>query len=243
MRKKLLPIISFLFRISLILITVLLVETVASQGRAAEPTGAGNPPPAMISLAEVKPESSRVFKNEHLGFTAELGPSQVRAIGFRMARERNFGDETDYYTLIYTPNLDTWQGTKKMELRISAIEPAELPELDITIADKRGEPPDETVAANSGPDTAVFNYNTSASTFPDAVTLVDEINATAVDKSFDKLILYAPPFCGSLMSILFSLVRTGGMLILPSGRTITSSTDSSGSFQTFIFKISSSPMV
>ncbi|UCE27069.1 MAG: single-stranded-DNA-specific exonuclease RecJ [Candidatus Coatesbacteria bacterium] len=182
-----------------------------------EPTGVGNPPPAMVSLAEVKPESLRVYKNEHLGFTAELGPSQVRAIGFRMARERNLGEETDYYTLIYTPNLDTWHGTEKMELRISAVEPAELPELDITIADMRGEPPDETVAANSGPDTAVFTYSTSTSVFPDSVMLVDETSAPTINKSFGRLILYAPPFCASLMGILSSLVRTGGTHIFAFG--------------------------
>jgi len=183
-----------------------------------EPTGAGNPPPVMVSLAEVKPESRRVYKNEHLGFTAQLGPSQVRAIGFRMAGEGNFDDEAGYYTLSYTPGLDTWQGAEKMELRICGIEPTGLKKHHIIIADKRGGVPAETVAANSGPDTAIFSYSTSESVFPDTVTSVDEINAAAVGKSFDKLILYTPPFCISLMSILSSLVRTGGTLIFAFGK-------------------------
>ena len=183
-----------------------------------EPTGAGNPPPVMVSLAEVKPESRKVYKNEHLGFTAELGPSRVRAIGFRMAGKENFGDEVGYYTLLYTPGLDTWRGAEKMELRISGIEPAELPKLNIAIVDKRGATLDETVAANSGPDTAIFSYSTSPSVFPDTVASVDEIDATAASESFDMLILYAPPFCTSLLSILSSLVRTGGTLIFAFGK-------------------------
>jgi single-stranded-DNA-specific exonuclease len=182
-----------------------------------EPTGTGNPPPDIVSLAHVNPESRRVFKNEHLGFAAGLGPVNVRAIGFRMADVEDFGDEPGYYILSYTPNLDTWGGTEKMELRINAIESIEPPTRNLLIVDRRDAPPDETIAANCGHGTAVFSYSTSAAVFPDAVTIINEINAPDAGERFDKLILYAPPFSFSLLDVLLLLVNDGGELIFAYG--------------------------
>jgi single-stranded-DNA-specific exonuclease len=182
-----------------------------------EPMGVGNPPPVIVSLAYVKPESRRIFKNEHLGFTAGLGPVNVRAIGFRMADEEDFGDEPGYYVLSHTPNLDTWGGTEKMELRINTIESVEPTRRDVLTADRRDVPPDETIAANCGQGTAVFSYSTSAAVFPDVVSIINEIDVPNKSERFDKLILYAPPFSFSLLYVLSSLTNPGGELIFAYG--------------------------
>jgi single-stranded-DNA-specific exonuclease len=183
-----------------------------------EPAGTDNPPPVMVSLAEIKPESRRVYKEAHLGFTARLGPVNVRSIAFRMADDYNLA-EPGYYLLYHTPNLNVWEGAEKTELRVTDIKPVDITGLTSLISDRRNAQPEEVIADESGPETAVFSYSTSPATFPNVVTPLDEKPGPVPDKCFDKLVFYEPPFSFSLFKSLISSVKARGAIVFAFGPT------------------------
>ena len=87
--------------------------------RALSPFGEGNPEPIFFAgLLQVL--ESRVVGERHLKLRVRQGKSSYEAIGFGMADKHPLERKT--VNMVFTPEIDRWQGFEKIQLRIADIE-------------------------------------------------------------------------------------------------------------------------
>ncbi len=96
----------------------LTMETV-SQILSLAPFGAGNPEP-LFHAGDLNVLISRVVGERHLKLTVRQGEKVMEAIGFGLGDRRP--REGDTINMIFTPEIDLWNGYKKIQLRINDLE-------------------------------------------------------------------------------------------------------------------------
>lgn len=92
----------------------------AEQLKQLEPFGAGNPEPVLMMNA-LDVTGRRVVGEHHLRLHLKRDGRSFTAIGFRMAG-LTFGDTVD---LAFVPEITTWNGTSRLQLKIKDIRTAE----------------------------------------------------------------------------------------------------------------------
>lgn len=86
-----------------------------------KPYGMGNPEPLFL-LRRVQVSSCRLLKDAHLKMVLKVGGSTFDAIGFKMAGKFPAGE---YIDILFTPELNVWQGRESLQLRLRDIRQAE----------------------------------------------------------------------------------------------------------------------
>ncbi len=94
---------------------------VAASLEALAPFGTGNPEPLLL-IPVVQARSVRAVGTGHLSFHAFSGGSSVSAIAFRQGDDRALLDGP--VDLAATPEIDQWQGRRRLRLLVRAIRPA-----------------------------------------------------------------------------------------------------------------------
>ncbi len=83
------------------------------------PFGHGNPSPCFLSQrVRVLPNSLREVKGEHLKFAVQEGPRILPAIAFRMYTRYSELQRASAVDLVYSPQLEHWQGEATIQLRV-----------------------------------------------------------------------------------------------------------------------------
>ncbi|MGI6554175.1 MAG: single-stranded-DNA-specific exonuclease RecJ [Bacillota bacterium] len=87
-----------------------------------KPFGPGNPVPLFV-CRNVHIENARLVgkKNEHLKITVSAGESEVECIGFKMGEKASFLKKGDYVDIVFSPQMNTWNGTTKLQYLLSDI--------------------------------------------------------------------------------------------------------------------------
>lgn len=96
----------------------LTLESVADI-RSLEPFGSGNPDPAFYSEG-LQVLDSRVAGEKHLILRIRQGSSVMDTVGFNLSRLHPLKNET--INMIYSPEINSWNGNKKVRLRIIDLE-------------------------------------------------------------------------------------------------------------------------
>ncbi len=115
--KDLLPVFGFDGEVLLEEITLTEVGGLAGLG----PFGIGNPEPALVARG-VRALQLRSLGNGHLRFTAQQGAFSLPCIAWRM-KERAEGLTGDL-DLLFTPEINEWQGRRELQLRIRDFRPS-----------------------------------------------------------------------------------------------------------------------
>ncbi len=87
--------------------------------RSLEPFGKGNPEPFFYS-GDLEVLDSRVVGEKHLKLRVRQGKSLVEAIGFGLSDIHPL--EGKMVNMVFTPEIDDWNGYKKIQLRINELE-------------------------------------------------------------------------------------------------------------------------
>ncbi|UCF30651.1 MAG: single-stranded-DNA-specific exonuclease RecJ [bacterium] len=82
------------------------------------PFGAGNPEPVVL-ISDVEVVKPRVFGRNHLSFQVVQNGRTVDAIAFRQSHELE--DLVPRMDLAVVPEIQTWQGTRSVKLRVKAM--------------------------------------------------------------------------------------------------------------------------
>lgn len=87
-----------------------------------EPFGSGNPEPRLI-ISNVQVSSIRFVgkKNEHVQLVVTNGETKVDCIGFRMSEELSQLKHGDWVDLLFTPQINRWNGSEKIQLVLSDV--------------------------------------------------------------------------------------------------------------------------
>jgi single-stranded-DNA-specific exonuclease len=90
-----------------------------------EPYGQNNPLPLFCAVGvEVMPQSIQVLKEQHLKFIVRQEDITLPVMGFRMA-ERFFTEEMpEKLDLVFTPELNTYNGTARIQLILKDMQAA-----------------------------------------------------------------------------------------------------------------------
>jgi single-stranded-DNA-specific exonuclease len=87
--------------------------------RSLEPFGKGNPEPFLYS-GDLEVLDSRVVGEKHLKLRVRQGKSVMEAIGFGLSDMHPL--EGKMVNMVFTPEIDDWNGYKKIQLRINDLE-------------------------------------------------------------------------------------------------------------------------
>ena len=90
-----------------------------------EPIGNRNPAPVFASMnVELVPQSTRVYKDRHIGMALRQNGAVFNAIGFNMA-ERFYTEETPHrLDVAYTPQFNYYRGDTSIQLVLRDMRPA-----------------------------------------------------------------------------------------------------------------------
>ncbi len=116
--EDLVPAISVDERIRLSDITIDAVNDI----RTLEPFGSGNPEPVFYS-GNLEVIDSRIVGDNHLKLRVREGDTMHDAIGFNLAGISG-AMQGSLINMIYTPELNRWNGTERVQLRMLDLEPA-----------------------------------------------------------------------------------------------------------------------
>jgi single-stranded-DNA-specific exonuclease len=89
--------------------------------RALEPFGSGNPEPVFYS-GNLEVIDSRVVGDNHLKLKVRQGDTMHDAIGFNLAGTLD-AVPGSYINMVYTPEINRWNGTERVQLRMLDLEP------------------------------------------------------------------------------------------------------------------------
>jgi single-stranded-DNA-specific exonuclease len=87
--------------------------------RSLEPFGSGNPDPIFYS-GGIEVLDSRIVGERHLALRVRQGAATLDAMGFNLAHMHPLNHET--INMIYAPEINSWNGYKKVRLRIIDLE-------------------------------------------------------------------------------------------------------------------------
>ena len=85
------------------------------------PFGMANPEPVLL-LRQCQVSAIRTFGDNHLKFTVRLGKVDCQVVGWRMADQADLPAVVD---LACVPELNSWGGEERLQLRLKAVRPAE----------------------------------------------------------------------------------------------------------------------
>lgn len=85
------------------------------------PFGMANPEPVLL-LRQCRVSAIRTFGDNHLKFTIRLGKVDCQVVGWRMADQADLPAVVD---LACVPELNSWGGEERLQLRLKAVRPAE----------------------------------------------------------------------------------------------------------------------
>jgi single-stranded-DNA-specific exonuclease len=88
------------------------------------PFGTGNPEPLFL-LRSGEVMESRVVGEKHLKFKVRQGHAAADAIGFGLAGYHPI--EGKAVNVLFTPEIDSWQGNERVQLRVTDLELADQP--------------------------------------------------------------------------------------------------------------------
>ncbi len=92
--------------------------------KALEPFGPGNPEPLLLARS-VQVIESRVVGDKHLKLKVRQNGAAVEAIGFGLSEHHSLLGKR--VNLVFTPEIDRWQGLEKVQLRLVDLELADGP--------------------------------------------------------------------------------------------------------------------
>ncbi len=91
-----------------------------------EPTGHQNPAPLFCAAGvELVPQSTRVYRERHLGMTLRQGDALLSAIGFNMAERYYTEDIPKVMDIAFTPQFNTWRDETSVQLVLKDLRPAQ----------------------------------------------------------------------------------------------------------------------
>lgn len=85
------------------------------------PFGMANPEPVLL-LRQCRVSAIRTFGDNHLKFTIRLGRADCQVVGWRMADQADLPAVVD---LACVPELNSWGGEERLQLRLKAVRPTE----------------------------------------------------------------------------------------------------------------------
>jgi single-stranded-DNA-specific exonuclease len=88
------------------------------------PFGPGNPEPLFYS-GSVEVIESKIVGDRHLKLKVRQGQTVLEAIGFGLGE--NHPLEGKLINILFTPQIDQWQGYEKVQLRLADLEPTDQP--------------------------------------------------------------------------------------------------------------------
>ncbi|MEX2355496.1 MAG: single-stranded-DNA-specific exonuclease RecJ [Thermaerobacterales bacterium] len=109
-----------------------------------EPFGEGNPAPLLASSAGVLQARAVGAAGEHLRLilgapdSAAVTTAPLEAIAFRMGERLPAVREGGALEILFTPVIDTWQGRRRLQLRIEDLAPAALKAMPLDRAELMG---------------------------------------------------------------------------------------------------------
>ncbi len=91
-----------------------------------EPAGHQNPAPLFCAAGvELVPQSTRVYRERHLGMTVRQGDTLLSAIGFNMAERYYMEDLPRIMDIAFTPQFNTWREETTVQLVLKDLRPAQ----------------------------------------------------------------------------------------------------------------------
>jgi single-stranded-DNA-specific exonuclease len=88
------------------------------------PFGPGNPEPLLYSRS-VEVVESRIVGDRHLKLKVREGQAVFEAIGFGLGE--NHPLEGKLINIVFSPQIDQWQGYEKVQLRVADLEMSDQP--------------------------------------------------------------------------------------------------------------------
>jgi single-stranded-DNA-specific exonuclease len=90
-----------------------------------EPFGPGNMRPVFITRNITETGFSRVVKEKHLRFCVKQGDVTFTGIGFNLADKAALLQKDQLIDLVYTIDINEWNGMKSLQLKVIDFRPSE----------------------------------------------------------------------------------------------------------------------